>query len=394
MTAPALPDQRRLSIGTFVLLTTYGLSSLISTALTPVLSAMAAHFGGGPQGQLTAQNVITIAAIGTMIGAPISGFLTRWLSTPHVLILGLAIYTIAGSSGVYIDNPTILLTARFIQGMGISAVGITTAAMVADRFEGKARTRFLGYRDAFLAVFGFFALNVSGLVGDAFGWRTNFALYLLAVPYIVLAFIAKFPTPAEPPKAAATDYKILISMWPVYLMVVVLYMVAYTPYLNLSFLLAEDHITSSAIQGRIIAASTVLHFFSSMFYGRVVERIGSRWMLALILLIMAASDLTIGFAPNMYWIIGAMALAGLAGGNLQVYLHNLFLARATPATRGQALGFMIMAMYVGQFLDPYVTTPMRTLVGNHQAFIVVGIGLIAASMLQARFGSAKEAPAT
>ncbi|MSO73040.1 MAG: MFS transporter [Rhodospirillaceae bacterium] len=389
--AAIMNDRRRLALGTFVLLTAFGFSSLVGTALTPVLSAMGQHFGGGAKGALTAQNIVTIASIGTMIGAPLVGLLTRWLSTSQTLVLGLTIYAVAGSSGLYIDSTGLLLGARLIQGIGAASVTITTAAMIADRFEGNARARILGYRDALLAVVGFLALNGSGMLADAAGWRTNFAIYLLAVPYIGLVLAARFPTPAARSASTSADRTVLIKLWPLYLMVLVLYMVAYTPYLNLSFLMAEDHITSAAIQGRIIATSTVLHFFASMLYGRLVGGIGTRWVFALTLAIMAISEFLIGFSQGTVWIVAGMGLAGLSGGYLQVYLTNLFLSRTTAATRGQALGFMVMAMQLGQFVDPYVTTPLRAFAGNHEAFILVGAVLSIAALAQAYFGRAQEA---
>ena len=52
-TATDLSRTLRLRIGLLVLLTANGLSSLVSTALTPVLSTVAAHFGGGAGGAAT-----------------------------------------------------------------------------------------------------------------------------------------------------------------------------------------------------------------------------------------------------------------------------------------------------------------------------------------------------
>src|SRR5262249_597185 len=157
--------------------------------------------------------------------------------------------------------------------------------------------RFLGYRDAFLAIFGFFALLGSGQIAESMGWRANFALYLLALPYIAFVLMSWNPPVAIKAKAAANSETraAVFQLWPIYLMVVVLFIVAYTLYLNLSFLMAGDNLASPAVQSRILATSTVLHFVGSMFYGRLVARIGTRWMLVLILTLMALSDFSIGF---------------------------------------------------------------------------------------------------
>jgi MFS family permease len=367
----------RMRMGLFVLLTAGGLASLISTALTPVLSTIAEHFGGGTTGALVAQNIVTIASIGVIIGGPLAGLSTRWFSIRTTLIASLIIYAVFGSAGMYLDSAPALLAARLLQGIGKVGVMITTAALVADCFEGPARAKFLGYRDAFLAAFGFFALNGSGMLADAAGWRANFALYLIALPLVALVIWGQFPI-SEKTKADAanpspvTDKRGALALWPIYLMAVGLYLLAYTLYLNLSFLLAEDGLKSGTLQGRILATSTVLHFIGSMFYGRVVEKVGASRIIIATLLVMALSDFTIGFANSTLWIVVGTGLAGLAGGYLQIYLTNLVLARAPAHLRSECVGYLYSAMFIGMFLDPFLATPLREAVGNHEAFLVVG----------------------
>jgi len=367
----------RMRMGLFVLLTAGGLASLIGTALTPVLSTIADHFGGGTSGALVAQNIVTIASIGIIIGGPLAGLSTRYFSIRTTLIASLIIYAVFGSAGMYLDSAPALLTARLLQGIGKAGVMITTAALVADCFEGPARAKFLGYRDAFLAAFGFFALNGSGMLADAAGWRANFGLYLIALPLVALVIWGQFPisekAKAETANPSAEDRKRSAwSLWPIYLAAVALYLLAYTLYLNLSFLLAEEGLKSSALQGRILATSTVLHFIGSMFYGRVVGKIGPQRIIIATLFTMALSDFTIGFANSTLWIVVGTGLAGLAGGYLQIYLTNLVLQKAPTHLRSECVGYLYSAMFIGMFIDPYLVTPLREAVGNHEAFLVVG----------------------
>jgi MFS family permease len=376
----------RIRVGLFVLLTAGGLASLIGTALTPVLSTVAEHFGGGTAGALVAQNIVTIASIGVIIGGPLAGLSTRFFSIRTTLIVSLLIYAIFGSAGMYLDSAPALLTARMLQGIGKAGVMITTAALVADCFEGPARAKFLGYRDAFLAAFGFFALNGSGMLADAAGWRANFGLYLIALPLVAMVMWGRFPI-SEKAKAEAAnptpvkDKRGAWALWPIYLAAVALYLLAYTLYLNLSFLLAEEGLKSSTLQGRILATSTVLHFIGSMFYGRVVGKIGADRVIIVTLLTMALSDFTIGFAPNTLWIVVGTGLAGLAGGYLQIYLTNLVLTKAPAHLRSECVGYLYSAMFIGMFIDPYLVTPLREAVGNHEAFLVVGSVLLTSAIV-------------
>ena len=192
--------------------------------------------------------------------------------------------------------------------------------------------------------------------------------------------VALYAEPARPTaRAIAESAGGLIALWPIFLAVMLAYTAGYTIYLQLSFVLAGDHVTSPALQSRIFAVGTAVHFLGGLVYGRVLARLGRRWMLVLTLALMALSDLIVGATSNLAWIVAACGLAGLGGGNMVIYINNLILDRAPPALRGKALGFMVMAMYVGDFLNPWVVTPLRGAIGNHNAFTVVGILVLLAA---------------
>ena len=44
---------------------------------------------------------------------------------------------------------------------------------------------------------------------------------------------------------------------------------------------------------------------------------------------------------------------------------------------------MYTMMYVGDFVNPFVITPLRLQVGNHQVFALVSLALFAVVLLQA-----------
>ncbi|HLG86666.1 MAG TPA: MFS transporter [Alphaproteobacteria bacterium] len=393
-----MPDRltrARLALGTFVMLTALGFNGLAQTAFTPVLSTVANHFGNGGGSQLTAQSIATMASVGVMVGGPIVGILAEWIGSRRTLYVALAVYAIAGSAGLYIEGIVPLLASRLVQGVGSAGISIATAAMIGDRFEGSARSRFLGYQGAFLAAAGFISLLASGQIAESIGWRAPFALFLTALPMLALAVMSLDGSgTAEPIVRAAGGFAQILPLWPIYLAVVIIYTAGYMIYLQLSFVLAGDHVTSPALQSRIFSASTVMHFAGGLLYGRALERLGQRWMLFLILLCMAGSDFIIGFTASVPLIVIACGLSGLGGGNMVIYVINLILNRAPAEARGQALGLMVTAMYIGDFLNPWVATPLRLAIGNHNAFLAVGAAILLAAFLQVfAFRPARSQPA-
>jgi hypothetical protein len=65
------------------------------------------------------------------------------------------------------------------------------------------------------------------------------------------------------------------------------------------------------------------------------------------------------------------------------FFVNIILNRAPEAARGTAIGLMYTMMYVGDFANPFVITPLRLQVGNHYVFALVGMVLFAFVLGQA-----------
>jgi hypothetical protein len=65
------------------------------------------------------------------------------------------------------------------------------------------------------------------------------------------------------------------------------------------------------------------------------------------------------------------------------FFVNIILNRAPEAARARAIGLMYTMMYVGDFANPFIITPLRLQVGNHQVFFIIGVVLVAAAGIQA-----------
>jgi MFS family permease len=154
-------------------------------------------------------------------------------------------------------------------------------------------------------------------------------------------------------------------------------------FLQLSFVLAGDGITSPVTQSNVMMAITAMNFLGGLVYGRILERIGTRWMFVLILGTMAAAHLLVGASGGIPMTVLACGLAGLGGGSLVPYITNLVLSQAPADMRGRAIGFQYTVMYIGDFMNPLIVTPMRGEIGNHAAFAVIGALLAAAAIAQA-----------
>ncbi len=369
------------AVGLFVILSSISFNMLLAVALLPVMTKMAVSFGDGQQGQLVAQTLETMSNIGVLVGGPIIGWIADRTGRANVLFFSLALYGVAGSAGLVVGYPPVLLASRLLQGFGAAGIGVSTYSLVSERFEGAARSKVMGYQQAFVSLMGFVALPASGNLGDRFGWHAPFGLFLSALITLPIA-LATVPRGGAIAPRAASGGGSLKALIPIYVLIVPLFIVANMGNLHIPFVLAGDGLTGSAAQSYIMMASPIAYLVGGLLYGWVTTPLGPRRMLCLILAIMAGSGLAVGLSHGVLPTAAGVALGGLASGFLVPFTTNLIANRAAPEARARALGFMYMANYIGGFLNPWITTPIRTALGNHEIFLAIGILLAVIALAQ------------
>jgi MFS family permease len=381
----------------FVMLTGGILNVLALVAIMPAIASIAGHFAAHADAdgtvmtllgykfpvQLSTQLMITLLNIGIMFAGPLLGLVAARFGYMRVLPVALGIYSIAGSAGLYLDDPKWLLLSRLVIGLAAASVSICCYSLIGDRFKGAERSRMLGYSAALVMIFGLAGLEGGGLIADM-GWRMPFAIYLLGVPMMLIALVAAQPVAEHPHGTVkAPGIRVLLPMWPLYLTLIPFNLAAYMTSVHLPFVLAGDGITKGSLQGHIMASSFVLNIVTALMYGRIAARLSRRWIFVLLVGLFATSDMIIGLSNG--W-VGSMVgcwVAGLGGGIMTPFFVNIILNRAPDAARGMAIGLMFTMMYIGDFANPFVITPLRLEVGNHWVFALVGFGLFAVVALQA-----------
>jgi hypothetical protein len=84
------------------------------------------------------------------------------------------------------------------------------------------------------------------------------------------------------------------------------------------------------------------------------------------------------------WTIGAgSALMGIAAGLVEATSATVILSRVSEQVRAPAVGFLLSAVFLGQFLNPWLVDPLREAFGIHGAFIAVGVAFLALAVVLA-----------
>jgi MFS family permease len=385
----SLPSGWRRPLAIAVLVSGGPLMALMFAALGPVLPNMATHFNGQGGGAFIAQMVMTAPALGVIAGGALSGFVLERTGVRAALIAALAVYAAAGAAGLFLDTVWMLLAARFCVGLAVAHVSTCLVTLVGAWFAGERRARMLGAQGAVAGVVAVCALLASGALAHWAGWRSAFALYLLALPILACA-IAAIPAGAAraDPAARRAGAGGLVSLWPIYLLCVGLFLAYFMTSLQLTFLLAADGVTSPVVRSLVIAGGVLAGSLGGGAYGVLFGKVGSRGILLMLLALMGAGLALIGATGLLGAIAVGAALAGAGGGMINPYVSGLLLARAPPEVRSRALGLMFTFLYAADFLNPLIVTPARGVIGQHGVFLAAGAllfaGLLAAAMQRLR----------
>jgi MFS transporter, DHA1 family, multidrug resistance protein len=120
---------------------TMTLTALGIDIMLPAFGELREHFGLKPESTTTAQ-IITFFFMG-QIAQIVFGILSDRFGRVPILRVGFPLYIIGGLSAAIAPNIELMLAARFVAGMGASAVFMTTIAGVRDRFVGDQMARIM-----------------------------------------------------------------------------------------------------------------------------------------------------------------------------------------------------------------------------------------------------------
>lgn len=357
------------------------LMALMFAALGPVLPSIADHFGGNTGGAFAAQMILTMPAIGVIFGGIAGGLsVERWGARP-VLIAALLSYGLLGVSGYFIESLGPLLLSRFFLGFFVAQVGTAIGVIVGSWFEGVARAKLLGYQSAVAGFFAVSGLLLSGLLAESGGWRAPFLLYAFAfvVLFLVLAGlprgVARTARAGERP-----SLRPLAKLWPIYGLAMFLFVGYFMTSIQLSFLLAEDGVDSPLTRSMVIATGVLAGGVFGGLYGRFYARLGERGTQIFLTVMMATGLAIIGFSTDVRMLAFGALLAGGGGGMIPPHISGILLNRVPANLRARAIGLEFTVLYVADFVNPLIMTPLRATMGIHNAFLVTAVAVAAAAL--------------
>ncbi|HET6706396.1 MFS transporter [Amycolatopsis sp.] len=356
---------------------------MASATITPALPGMERHFAAEPHAQLLVRLVLTLPGLAIMVAAPLLARLGDRIGRVPLLAGCLLLYTVGGGSGLVLDSLPWLLAGRALLGVGIAGVMTTSTALLADHHPAAEHGRVLGLQGAAMGFGGVVALLLGGLLA-AVSWRGPFAVYLLALPLLLLVLryvpeAAAHPDTGDAPAASPWRPRLLGLYAVMFLGVVVFYTVP----TQAPFWLGQVGGAGPAVTGALIAAVNLV----MTLVGLKFRRLRARWdfpALAIVLFTAFAAGLVLlGTAGSLGVAALGMVVVGAGIGLLNPTVNGWVVASVAPGVRTRALGLLTSALFLGQFASPLLAQPVADAAGLGWTFGCAGIAAAVIAVVMA-----------
>jgi len=360
----------------FTLLAGPAIVGLIAMAIASITPRIAAEFGGA-NAALAAQLVMTLPAVMVLVGAPVGGWLADRVGHRPVLLTALAVYALAGAAGLFITDFATLMASRLLLGLAGGAIQPVCLALIGRYYDGVRRERVLGFVVTVSSILAIAGLTLGGAIADLLGWRAAFSLYLVGAVVFLTALRC---VPAGGPIPAARGKGVpgagaLAGLWPVYALVTMLGIGMFLPAIQAPFLLEAKGVGGATVASLPGSACAAVATLSSALYGRLRRRWSIRGVSVLTALSMGGGAVLAaqgGLAPT---VLGC-ALIGIGAGLVEPNAGATILSRTPEAVHARALGLLITALYLGQFLNPLLFAALRDLLGPFAGIEAAGAALL------------------
>lgn len=360
-----------------VLLGAASLTIMSGAAISTALPAIEAAFPGN---ELLTRLLLTLPALFILFCAPVAGIVAdRWGRKP-LLLAGLCLFVFAGTSGIYLGTFSLLLAGRALLGVAVAGVITSANTLVTDYFTGAERQRFMGFQGATMSLGGVCFLVGGGLLAQ-WSWRANFAIYLLALPLIPLAWRHLAETRGTAGGGPDQEDNAPLPFWKVcrvFAFAAGTMGVFYLIPTQMPFFLKELAGASPPMTGICIAASTLAAGLSSSQFGRFGRDLSHAGRLAFASGMMGLGMSGLWWAAGIPSVLVCMAVFG-AGMGWLMPANTFRLAELSPTRlRGRLMGILSSSLFLGQFVSPLLSQPLIARWGYGAAYGIAGLSLLAA----------------
>jgi len=345
-------------------------------SLTPAFPKIARELG------LSETQVALLISVFTLPGiflAPLAGVLGDRFGRKTVLVPSLFLFAFAGFACFFSRNFYLLLSFRFIQGIGASSLGALNMALIADFYSGRNRGTAMGCNASVLSLGTASYPFIGGLLAGM-AWYAPFVLPLAAIP-VALGLIFYIDEPETQQKQSLAEY--LQNAWQsirqkevigLFLISIFTFVILYGAFLSyFPFLLNQKFALGAPQIGFVFSLSSISTAITAAQLGKLLKRFSEVFLIKIAFILYLVVSILIPNLSNLYILIIPVVLFGIAQGinipGLQTLLANL----APDNQRAIFLSINAMVLRIGQTVGPVFIGMGYALSGIDGAFYLAGV---------------------
>ncbi len=343
---------------------------MAGATIAPGLPGLLAHFADHDNAELLTRFILTIPGLAIAICAPIAGAVADKMGRRVLLQMGIALYIVAGSAGLWLDDLYWLLISRFLLGVAVGAVMVCSMALITDHFQGVERDRAMGIQSSAMAAGGIVFIAAGSILADL-SWRAPFAVYL--APLLLFPLISLFVGKPPPNQVEPGTRQGHFPQWHaalIYSLGFITMMLFYFIPTQLPFLAIQLGADSLKYAGFAVVLSQIFASICSANFQRLRRHWRNEQILAFSFASMGAGFALLSQVETLLGMYLCMPLIGIGLGftfpNLTIWL----MSRVPSDMRGRASGGLTTAIFLGQFMSPLLSQPLVASYGLANAFLV------------------------
>jgi len=318
-------------------------------SLFPAIPKLFAEFGANPNAGFLIPAIVTAPSLCAALFAPLAGIIADRYGRRRSFIFGMVLYVLAGLVPLFVADLGLIIASRAVLGIAEAFAITISSALIGDYF-GKQRHRWTAWVGVATSVAGTALIAAGGALADI-SWRGPFAIYLLAIPGLIMAVMfidepqATASSHSAPRQHQRFPWKEALLIGTVTLISSVLY---YVEPLNIARVLDAKGAGSATQIGLIQAATSIAYIGGAFLYRRLHEwSIGH--LLGLAALLIGAGQLVIGLGPTWQVVSLGAAIQQVGGGMVIPALLAWGQSILPLEQRGRGMGIWATAFFSGTF---------------------------------------------
>ncbi len=362
-------------------------------SLFPAIPKLFAQFGHLPNAGFLIPAVVTIPSLCAALFAPLAGIIADRWGRRRSFIGGMALYVLAGLVPLFATNLGIVIASRAVLGIAEAFAITISSALIGDYF-GEKRYRWVAWVGVATSLAGTLLIAGGGVLADI-SWRGPFAIYLLAIPGLVMA-VMFIDEPLKDQSLASSPKTRLRYPWreagiigAVTLIASILY---YVEPLNVARVLDARGAGSATRIGLIQAATSIAYIGGAFFYRRIHDRPVGK-LLGIAGLLVGVGQLVIGAGSTWHVVALGATIQQIGGGMIIPTLLAWGQSILPLEQRARGMGIWATAFFSGTFLcGPIVTLVVDAAGGLAPAMSVLGVVTLIVAVIALLFRSGGSRP--